>query len=79
MMKLLPEGSNYFQDANCPRSTDWVVSDVWAAVYYELWLIRTINLFIWFGVQKASQIKLNSQKLQISVTDIKLYVDAPEM
>lgn len=22
MMKLLPEGSNYFQDANCPRSTD---------------------------------------------------------
>lgn len=41
--------------------------------------MRTINLFIWFGVQKASQIKLNSQKLQISVTDIKLYVDAPEM
>ena len=35
MMKLLPKGSNNFQDANCPRSTGWVVNDNWAAVYYE--------------------------------------------
>lgn len=35
MMKLLPEGSNDFQDANCPRSTDWVVNANWVAVYYK--------------------------------------------
>ena len=35
MMKSLPKGCNDFQVANFPRSTGWVVSDNWAAVYYK--------------------------------------------
>lgn len=34
MMKLLPKGSNDFQDANCLRNTGWVLSDNWGGLYY---------------------------------------------
>lgn len=74
MMELLPEGSNNFQDANCSRSTCWVVSDNSTAVNCEFITIKVHNILIWC-IQLCDCVNLcksfKNKKMTIAITDLK--------